>query len=126
MLVTVVLGFLGVLRRWLAFSVLGIGIGASLVLTTMAALGVGLFVNAPLMVKVQAKIWLAYGLFAVTTLGALVVAGRWLPERVTVFLQYVVGLGGLAVFFHPLFGYGRLGREMNKAVKEDERATWRN
>ena len=113
------------MTRWLALSVLGIGFGASVGSMIMAARGAGIFANAPLMVKVQAKIWLASGLFAAVTLGTLAVTERWLPDRLNTFLRYAVGLGALVVFLHPLFGYGRLGREMNEAVKEDERSTWR-
>src|SRR3954469_2731597 len=81
MLITAVLAAVGVLPRWFALSVLGIGAGASLGSMIMAARGIGVFANAPLMVRVQAKIWLASGLFAAVTLGTVAVTERWLPDR---------------------------------------------
>jgi len=126
LMVTVALAALGVLRQWLALTLLGIGVGGSVGMAVAAALGFGFFVNAPLMVKVRAKHSLICLVYVVVAFGTLSLVGPLVPERANAVLQMAAVAGGAVVLIRPLFGYGRLGRELTKAVKDDERATWRN
>jgi hypothetical protein len=92
----------------------------------MAARGVWLFSKAPLFVRVHAKTWVREYLLLASTLVLLTIASPWLPSRILLMAQYVAMFLGIVLYVYPLFGYGRLGREMNEAVKENERASWRN
>ncbi len=85
-----------------------------------AATGRGPSVNAPLIVKVRAKLFLRQVLYAIVSGSAIAVGAGGSQSDSTVSIAFVVGF--VIVGVAPLFGYGRLGRELTEAAKEDERA----
>ena len=123
LLVLGVLALTSLLRWWLFVGFAAAGIGAYLALTAMAALAVGPFAKAPLMVRVQAKVWLLSLGFLSVSLWFFNAVQSWLPAPVKAASAYLSPLIFVVVYLHPLFGYGPLGREMNAAVKENERAS---
>jgi hypothetical protein len=52
--------------------------------------------------------------------------GLFLPNSLTFVLLAVLWVGFVVVNVRPYFGYGRLGRELTEAAREEERASWRN
>jgi hypothetical protein len=64
-------------------------------------------------------IWIAgSGLFSV-------VRGT-LPERLSEILWVAILIGGFAPVVMSAFGYGRLGRRLTEAAKQEEREAWRS
>jgi multisubunit Na+/H+ antiporter MnhG subunit len=55
----------------------------------------------------------------------LIVRGT-LPERLAEMLLSVFLIGGCVPGFLSLFGYGRLGRRLTEAAKQEERESWRS
>ena len=118
--------FIGLLNVWLAIPLLLSGTSATFVFTLMAAKGVWLFSTAPLFVRVEAKTSVREYLLFAATLVLLTIGSPWLSPRTLTLAWYVAVFLGIVMHVYPLFGYGRFGREMNEAVKEEEGASWRN
>ena len=113
------------IHDWLAWIILGVGFGSSTALAVVAARGSGPFSGAPLIVSARAKMWVTW-VRSAAVVGVVSLVGLWLPRGLNLVLLAVLWLGFFIVNVGPLFGYGRLGRELTEAAKEEERASWRN
>src|SRR5262249_6243336 len=81
----------------------------------------------PATVTVQARMFALLAGCWVTLLLLSRFISTHISEDVSAWLAFALGIGAWVWFWiAPMFGYGRLGRKLTEAARQDERESWRN
>ena len=112
---------------WMLKGIVALGLGGSAAVLVTMAFGLGRHGRrVPQRFRVSFKVNLMQIALIVGAFGLQDAIAPILPRRLSVAASLLIVLVAMVIGLRPFFGYGRLGRELTAAAREEERQSWRD